>query len=106
MKNEDLTPSRKIENEKDAKKIVVIGVPYDLNSTFMKGTAKAPPEIRKALNSGSTNMCTENGIDLATLENFLDLGDLDLENETDVLKKIERVIRERLVKGERIVSMT
>jgi agmatinase len=97
VKNEDLTPSRN--------SVVVIGVPYDDNSTFMLGSAKAPPEIRKALNAGSTNMCTENGVDLAVQENFFDLGDLELDTESDVLTNIEQVIKARLEKGDKIISL-
>ena len=63
-----------MEKENEAQSIVVIGLPYDVNSTFMRGAEKAPPEIRKALNSGSTNMCTENGIDLAAQENLAERG--------------------------------
>ncbi len=42
----------------------LIGFPCDINSSFMRGAADAPPLIRKALNSSSTNLWTESGIDL------------------------------------------
>mgnify|MGYP001828816392 FL=1 len=60
------------------KSIAVVGVPYDEQSSFMKGTAKAPPKIREAFNSDSTNKCTESGLDLSQQTNFFDLGDLEL----------------------------
>jgi agmatinase len=44
--------------------IVVQGVPFDRNSSFRRGPALAPDHIRNALFSDSSNMWTENGIDL------------------------------------------
>ena len=44
--------------------ITVIGVPTDVNSSFLPGAALAPNHIRGALNSASTNLWTENEIDL------------------------------------------
>ena len=44
--------------------VTVVGVPTDANSSFARGAALAPPIIREALHSPSTNLCTENGIDL------------------------------------------
>ena len=45
-------------------KIALIGMPYDLNSSYMRGSAEAPPDIRKALFSDSSNLWTETGADL------------------------------------------
>lgn len=44
--------------------INLVGIPYDANSSFLRGAADAPPVIRDALNSPSSNMWSENGIDL------------------------------------------
>lgn len=57
-------------------RIALAGFPFDENSSFLKGTSEAPPAIRAALHSESTNLWTESGIDLAAGQIF-DAGDLD-----------------------------
>ncbi|MBT4287353.1 MAG: agmatinase [Deltaproteobacteria bacterium] len=63
--------------------IVILGVPSDENSTFMRGSAKAPPLIRKALHCGSSNLFSEFGLDLGKADQFQDIGDLELKNGTE-----------------------
>ncbi len=46
------------------KKISVLGIPFDKNSSFRQGAALAPLRIREALFCESANMWTENAIDL------------------------------------------
>lgn len=53
----------------------LIGLPYDASSSFLRGSAAAPPLIRQALASPAGNRFTENGADLAGLT---DAGDLTL----------------------------
>jgi agmatinase len=73
-------------------KIAIIGIPYDINSSFMKGSAEAPPLIRKALFSDSSNLWTEKGIDLGADDVLLDMGDLSLNKTVDPMSIIERSI--------------
>ena len=53
----------------------LIGVPYDASSSFLRGSAAAPPLIRAALHSPAGNKYTENGADLTQLA---DNGDVAL----------------------------
>lgn len=53
----------------------LIGVPYDASSSFLRGSAAAPPLIRQALHSPAGNQFTERGADLSQLT---DAGDLTL----------------------------
>ena len=53
----------------------LIGVPYDASSSFLRGSAAAPPLIRQALHSPAANNYTERGADLSQLA---DAGDLAL----------------------------
>jgi len=53
----------------------LIGLPYDASSSFLRGSAAAPPLIREALWSAAGNCFTENGADLKGLT---DAGDLAL----------------------------
>lgn len=56
----------------------LIGIPYDASSSFLRGSAAAPPLIREALRSPAGNSFTERGADLSTLA---DAGDLRIVEE-------------------------
>ncbi len=56
------------------KKIALQGILYDEKSSFLRGPAKAPPEIRAAYHSSSANYFSENGLEVAP-EVFKDKGD-------------------------------
>ena len=43
-------------------RLSLVGVPWDASSSFMRGAAAAPPRIREALWSESTNSATELGV--------------------------------------------
>lgn len=71
--------------------VAVVGVPHDENSSFMRGAALAPAQIRQVLHAGSTNLCAENGIDLSLEPRFRDLGDLELSDVT-AFEQIEKAM--------------
>ena len=52
----------------------LLGIPYDRKSSFMRGPSMAPPEIRRCLNSYSTNLFAENGQSIQNA--YTDLGDI------------------------------
>ncbi|MGC8874401.1 MAG: arginase family protein, partial [Chloroflexia bacterium] len=58
--------------------VVLLGVPFDQNASFLRGAALAPARIREALLCGSSNLCNEAGLDLAEHPCFYDAGDLPL----------------------------
>ena len=45
-------------------RIVLQGIPWDVNSSFLRGAAQAPDHIREAFHSASTNAYSESGLDL------------------------------------------
>jgi agmatinase len=51
----------------------LIGLPYDASSSYLRGSAAAPPLIRAALRSSAGNHYTERGADLSQLS---DAGDI------------------------------
>jgi agmatinase len=55
---------------------VILGVPFDANSSWLRGAAGAPPIIRVAFNSDSSNSWTETGVDLGAAGTYCDAGDL------------------------------
>jgi agmatinase len=89
----------------DPKSVAVIGIPLDENSSFMRGPASAPPRIREALHSGSANLCAENGIDLESRKDWLDLGDLLLPSGPESFKFIEFMISRLLDKDIRVMAL-
>jgi arginase len=56
---------------------VLLGVPLDNNSSYLRGAADAPPLIREAFRCDSSNSSTESGSELGA-ESVLDAGDLEL----------------------------
>ena len=58
-------------------KLAIIGIRYDENSSFTKGAADAPPQIRAALRSDAWNLTSENGTDLSADSMFFDAGDIE-----------------------------
>lgn len=73
--------------------IVMIGIPDDHNSTFMRGPALAPPLIRETLFSGSSNLFSESGIGLAGHSRFHDFGDLDTGEWPEAFTKINTHVK-------------
>jgi agmatinase len=58
--------------------VSLLGVPWDASSSFERGAAEAPPRIRAALWSPSSNAFNERGDDLSSPDVFIDSGDLVL----------------------------
>jgi arginase len=86
--------------------VSLLGIPYDGNSSYLRGPALAPPLIRKALNSDSTNMWTEDGIDLGQPGIFHDAGDLNLPAESfAAFANIEKAVAEVLALGHPLISL-
>jgi arginase len=55
---------------------VILGIPFDANSSWLRGAAGAPPIIRVAFQSGSSNASTETGVDLSAEGVYCDAGDM------------------------------
>lgn len=82
-----------------------MGIPFDANSSFMRGSAQAPVHIRDVIKSGVSNMCSESGIDLASRADFIDLGDMSINNESDAIETIETTTSELLQRDIRLISL-
>ncbi len=85
--------------------IVIVGVPVDENSSFMRGTAAAPRHIREALHSGSTNLVAENGVDLKTDPRWRDAGDLGSAEEQPSFNQIEAHFDTLLGQGAAVIAL-
>jgi len=93
-------------------KIALIGIPYDGKSSFLKGPSEAPGKIRAALNSPSSNLWTETGLDLGEKGILSDLGDIDCSSWADpfpyieetVLRILERDVRPIVLGGDHSIT--
>ena len=85
--------------------IKIIGVPFDGNSSFLKGPALAPSRIRLMHTDGSANAFSENGTAIINGENYIDLGDLSFadSNPSVVYNTIKNKIQQELVPGSKII---
>ena len=83
----------------------LLGLPFDENSSFMRGPALAPARIREALSSGSANLCAENERDLDAEHRFQDLGDLALTVGTAAFHQIEETVAKLLLKNGRVLAL-
>ncbi len=90
---------KKVDMSHTNNQIVMLGICCDENSSHLKGTAKAPPLIRKALHNGSANFTAENGISLADSSGFTDIGDFEIATGKESFMAIEEKIAPILQKG-------
>ena len=85
--------------------VAVIGAPLDENSSILRGPALAPRRIRDVLHAGSSNWCTEDGIDLSARSDWRDLGDLTLPAGEKALRTIEQTVARLLRRGRRVLTL-
>src|SRR5436309_15236642 len=84
----------------------LLGLPYDASSSFLKGTAAAPPLIRQALHSPAGNPCTETGVDLGAAGALDDAGDVPFGGSAaEARAKIEEAVRTLLESGGRPIVL-
>lgn len=87
--------------------IKLLGVPYDENSTFAKGSALASAKIRQMNIGGSANRFSEFGAEILEGKNYHDLGDIKFEGLTreEVYKKIKSTITQELTADDKVISL-
>ena len=81
----------------------ILGIPFDANSSYLRGAAGAPQKIREALRCDSSNMWTELGVNLSAAGAW-DAGDLQL-HDHDAFAEIERAVGSLLAKNEHPVLL-
>jgi agmatinase len=87
--------------------VALLGVPWDAHSSFQRGAALAPPQIRATLHNGAANLCTEHGHDLDADARWRDLGDLDIPSGDDAaaLETITNAAAAVLAQGARVLTI-
>jgi agmatinase len=83
---------------------VILGIPLDAKSSWLRGAAGAPPIIRVAFHSDSWNPGTETGVDLGAEGMYCEAGDLIFSGQ-EPFAAIEEKVGELLDKGLRPVCL-
>ena len=86
-------------------KLSLLGIPWDENSSHLRGAAGAPPLIRQAVGAASSNLSCENGLEYNALD-LVDLGDLpsDLTGMA-MFEQIEGTVGAALDQHRRVISL-
>lgn len=87
--------------------ISLVGIPFDANSSYLRGTSAAPASIRQVGQSGSSNTFAEDGSDITEGLTYHDAGDLpagSLEG-AEAHDLICRRIQALLAGGSRVISL-
>jgi len=82
---------------------VLVGVPFDANSSYLRGAAGGPAVIRSAFHSSSSNYWSELGVDLGAEGIYEDAGDLQLRD--DSFAQIESSVGGLMDRGLRPLSL-
>ncbi|MBC2839507.1 agmatinase [Robiginitalea sp. SC105] len=80
--------------------IILQGILYDEKSSYQKGPALAPPLIREALQSGSSNRFSEDQTDTGS-DRVTDRGDFEVAEYFD----IETITKKHLEQGARVLTL-
>jgi arginase len=86
-------------------KPALLGIPFDANSSYLPGPAEAPPMIRAAFHSDSSNSWSETGANLGEPGAFIDAGDLQLPEDISAFEWIEKAVAGLLDKDQRPVCL-
>lgn len=79
-------------------RLALLGVPWDGDSSYLRGAAAAPPLIRAAYACDSSNFWAETGIEVAP-DRFVDAGDLPAASGAEMRARIEDAIADLLRRG-------
>lgn len=85
-------------------KVAMLGLPSDINSSFVRGAAQAPPLLRQAMFSPSSNPFTESLLEITAPGILRDAGDVALAEEPGDVERITAAIAQVLGEGERPLS--
>jgi agmatinase len=84
---------------------VLLGIPFDANSSYLRGPAAAPPLIREAFRCDASNTWSETGVDLSLPNLWTDAGDLDLSKDHSAFEMIEKSVGHFIDDGRRPVCL-
>lgn len=85
--------------------VVLCGVPWDEKSSFVRGAANAPGAIREAMYSDARHITSENGVNLAQSDRFVDLGDMPVPSGDAAISAIADATRSALGSDRRLIAL-
>jgi arginase family enzyme len=85
----------------------LLGIPYDANSSFLKGPALAPARIRLMEKEGSANCFAENGVEVKEGTAYHDAGDMAFPDagSAAAFRLIKETIAAHLEKNEKLLCL-
>ncbi len=87
----------------------LLGIPFDANSSFLRGPSHAPAKIREALHCDASNSWSESGVDISAPAAYTDAGDLQLHDSklkvAQDFAMIDEAIEKLLANGAQPVSL-
>ncbi|MEO6313874.1 MAG: agmatinase [Chitinophagaceae bacterium] len=87
--------------------VQLLGIPYDHNSSFLRGPALAPARIRLMDKEGSANAFAENGKEIKEVFTYNDAGDVVFEDiqPEKVFAAIKNKMRHLLQAGHQVMAL-
>lgn len=85
--------------------ISIIKMPTEINSSFISGTSKAPQIIKNEFNSEATNKFSENGVNLEGMDNWVNLENLNIDDQGKAFKSIKSAIQNELTNDKYCISI-
>lgn len=87
--------------------INLLGIPFDANSSYLRGPAQAPPRIRQMDAEGSANRFAENGVEIVPGSSYHDLGDLSFTSDDAAyaFQHIRSSVKHHLGTGHRLLCI-
>lgn len=82
--------------------VKLLGIPFDANSSFLRGAAQAPPRIRLMEKDGSANGWSETGMEISPGHAYKDCGDMVIDSAMDmssVFSQIKNTVAGLLQEG-------
>jgi len=85
----------------------MLGIPYDGNSGYLKGSSLAPSRIRLLERMGCVNPYSECGINILKGKTYQDCGDINLKRiePRDCFNIIEKKISELIIGNDKLISI-
>ena len=83
----------------------VLGIPFDENSSFLKGSAKAPQKIIEAFYSDSSNAFSENGFNCRDTKKIKIFDEVKLLSGELAIEEIRNKAQNELRKGNNLISI-
>lgn len=87
--------------------IKLIGIPFDKNSSFLRGPALAPQKIRQVADNGAANFFSEKGLHIEEGKVYKDEGDLSFKPDTpkNIFQQIHEFVLSNISSSDRLISL-